>query len=256
MTFQDAIKLIEDGKYNHLKIVDPEGKKIMELNAESSDSLIAQLDSYKQVLSTYGRIKFLAANESIFKQNWKDPFTWNVVFTNASPLTPVASIGSVPAGYVSANEAALAAQVESLKKQIEMDKRFSDLEQKIKEKDNEGIMQYLPMLGLAMDLPEKKLNSMLALGQIHGLMNGKTVPGLAGLGANGAMKTEAEWRDQVKPVVSGTDEEKKLIVTINTELEELCKKVEMANVAEFLKTLNAKPEFLATLINMAKNFNK
>jgi hypothetical protein len=236
MNFDDSIKLIGDQKLNHLKVLDPEGKKVFDLHGSTPDDLISQLQSYENILRTYGRLKFLAATEGIYKQNWKDALTWNIVFGN-TPVSPSPAplAGAVPAGYISASEAALMAQVKELTLQSAYDKRFAELEKKIEEKDNSGFEKYMPMAGLFLDLDEKKIQNMMALAGLQSAINGKGA--LAG-----------------PPQVQTTVEEAELIQNIQKEMEQLSQKVEVKTIYEFLKVLNEKPEFMKTLTQMAQTF--
>lgn len=240
MTFEDAIKLIRDGKFTHLKIVDTDNKKLMDLHSDNSEDLISQLESYKSILQANGRLKFLAATDTIFKQNWKDCFTWNIVFTNSAPATNTAqnSIGGIPSGYVSANEANLLAELKALQMQRDFDNKLAEINKKLDEKESAGFEKYLPMLGLFADIKPEKLNTMMALSGMQAAMNGNNVQGLAGL-------------QEKKAEVQTTVEEKELINSINQEMGKLSEKIELSKINEFVKTLNNKPEFFNVLMSMA-----
>lgn len=245
MNLQDAITLIGDRKVLHLKVVDTDGKRVMDLDGSNSDDLIAQLQQYENILKSYGRLKFVAGTEAILKQNWKDAYCWNIVFSGATPQspTPIPLLGAVPPGYISAREAELLAQVKELGLKAEYDKRFADLEKnlekKLEDRSDDGFMKYMPMAGLFMDLDEKKVSNMMALAGLQNAMSGK--PGLAGPPA---------------PTTHTTVEEAELIQNINKEMEQLSTKVDVKNIYEFLKVLNEKPEFLTSLTQMAANFKK
>jgi len=240
MTFEDTIKLIPDLKIHHVKIVDTAGKKVMELNGESPENLLTQLEGYRSILSTSGRLKFIAANESMFKQNFKDAYNWDVVFTAASHSnnsTPT-TLTHAPSGYVSSNEANLLAELKALQMQRDFDLKLVELNKKIDDKGSDGFDKYLPMLGMIVDIDDKKMKNMMALGALQSSMNGSPATGLAGL--------------EKKPHVQTTVEEKELINNLNDEMGKLAQKVDLSAIVEFVKTLNDKPEFLTLLLQMAK----
>lgn len=241
MTFEDAIKLIQDAKITHLKVLDTDGKKLMELNADSADSVIAQLEGYKNIMASNGRVKFVAANDSIYNQKWRDAYTWTIVFSTTTPtvISAPSGIGGIPTGYVSQNEASLMAKLEALTMQINFDKKFSELEKKLDLNKGDDFEKYLPFAGLLMDIDPKKLETMTALAGMQAAMNGKNQQGLAGL-------------QEKKDLVQTTVEEKEQIMVINNELEKLSEKVAVSKIAEFIKALNDKPQFLDTLIAMSQ----
>lgn len=249
MTLDDTIRLIQDGKIQHLKIVDSEGKKVFDFNGSTVDDLISQIQQYKNILASYGRVKFVAANEAVYKQNWRDAYQWTVIFNNtkeAAPSAPQQSNNGIPSGFISQNEAQLLADLKALQMQRETDLKLAEMQKQIdnKEKDSsEGIEKYLPMLGMIMDIDEKKLSNMIALAGLQNAMNGKST-GIAG------PPTE------IQNAVKGTEEEKQMIEAINKQMELLSHKVQLSSICEFLKVLNEKPEFLKSLMDMAANFKK
>lgn len=244
MTFDDAIKLMEDGKYTHLKVVDTDGRRVLDLEGETNTTLIEKLKPYQNILSSYGKVKFILATDSIFKQNWKDAYNWTVTFTgaNATPQINTQQMGGFGSGMVSQSEALLMAQLAGMQKQLEFNEKFAELNRKIDAtKNNSPYDKYLPLLGMFTDIDEQKLKNMMLLSSISG--GGQNFQQINGL------------NDATKHVV-GTDEEKKLVEEVEKELEKLTEKVHISSIHEFLKALNDNPTFLDTLTQMAKNFKK
>lgn len=247
MTFNDALRLIDDGnKYRYLRVFDTEGKRILDLDADNNLLLRERLEQYRTILSTYGKVKIQIATESIYKQNWKDAFNWNVTFNESATQTPainVPTLGGPPAGYVSSNEALLMAQIAGLNKQMEFQLEMQKLRNEMSAMKNGGgsFDKYLPMLGMFMDLDETKIKNMMLLSS----MNGGGFSQQHNTGINGPPQQNS---------VAGTDEEKQTIENINKQLELLAEKVHAKSIEQFLVVLNQKPEFLNTLIQMAQNF--
>lgn len=247
MTFNDALQLIDDGnKYKYLRVFDTEGKRLLDLDADNNLLLREKLATYRTILSTYGKVKIQVATESIYKQNWKDAFSWNVTFNEVATQTPqlnVPTLNGPPAGFISNNEALLMAQIAGLNKQMEFDREMQKLRAEISASKNNGgsFEKYLPMLGMFMDLDENKIKNMMLLSS----MNGGGFQQHHG-GINGP--------PQQTNSVAGTDEEKQTIENINKQLELLAEKVHAKSIEQFLVVLNQKPEFLNTLIQMAQNF--
>lgn len=247
MTFDQAITLIREGKHLALKIEDADNRRILDLKGTSAEDLISKLEMYRDLLSSYGRIKILAATEAIERQNWKGAYSWIVTFST-TPQT-AAGIGAHPAGfppshYVSANEAMLMAKLEGLQRQVEFDKRFAELTKKLE--GGNTIDKFLPFLPLLVDMPADKINNMMAMAQMQGLQNGTIQPptGVAGMAGLQEKKSEVQTTVQEKNMIDG----------INDEMGKLSEKVDLSVILETIKKLNEKAEVRDMFFQMAKNF--
>jgi len=243
MIFKDAIQLIQDGNYTNIKVTDTNGKRVLDVEGETSQSLIEKLQAYKQQLCSFGRVNFMVATDAIKKANWKDAYVWPVTFGGEMQSNSPA-LFSPGQGFVSEREAMLMGELSGLRKEVEWNKRFDEINKKLDEKNSDEFSKFLPllpMLGLFVDIKPEKMQAMAALSQMAGAMTQK--PGMAGL-----IPTDS------KTVVKGTDEEVKCIKSINDNLEKLSEKVPVDKIDEFIKTLNEKPEFLTMLMQMASNY--
>ena len=243
MIYEDAIKLIEQLNIVALKVLDTNGKRLFDIKEDTFKALVDKVNVWKPTLMQYGRVKFMAATESIFKQNWKDAYQWDITFNGNTDSVQTSNnfMGAVPSGYISIQQAMLMSELEKVKAQSELDKKFSDLEKKLQ--TNQGWEKYLPMLGMFIDLDEKKLNNMAALCQMNGMMNGSaTLPTQNAAGVAGL--------NDVK--VQGTPAEKEKIEQLEKNLEDLSNSIGVDKLAELVKLLNEKPQYADMALNFAK----
>lgn len=244
MNFTEAIKLIEEENYPHVRIYDINGKPIFDVSENSGTAAAAKLKDKESILASFGRVNFQLATDKIKLQNWKSAYTWPIIFTATAaaaelkPANQMQGLGNNP-NYVSKHEADLMSKISGLEMQRDYDKKLAELEKRIdSSKKEEGLEKYLPMLGLFMDIDESKILKSLQLSQLMGAVNGQTVStGIAG--------------QNNKTSVLTTEAEAKMHEAIENNINELATKVEMANILLFLETLNKKPELLDTLIKMA-----
>jgi hypothetical protein len=249
MRFSEALELLKDGKYTNVQVTDSDGKRLLDCEGLTSETLILKLEQFKPQLSSYGRVRFKVATEAIKRANWKDAYVWDVNFigdysgvSSNNELKPF----SPGIGFISQNEATLMSQLEGLKKEMEFNKRFDELNKKLEDKKSFNVKEFLPlapMLSLFFDI---KPDKMLQFSQMAGAMNATqntTHTGIAGL-----IPTDK------KTTVKGTPEEQALILSINDNLEKLSEKVSVEKIEEFIRTLNDKPEFLTMLLNMASSY--
>lgn len=255
MTFDEVKKCIIDFKVLNLKVTDTQGKKLMEfINELSPESLNMKLDGYLGTLQTYGAVKFIAANETQYKQNWKDCYNWHVTFTgishNATLMqqhTPTHQIG-----FVSSNEATLMAQVKVMEMQMEFNKKMMELEQKLntpKEHHYERLAdKYGPLL-MAMagvKLDPDQVQQMMGWYQLQNAMNGKNPmvqqnnnnPGIAGI--------------KQEPVLQQTKEEQELELKIVNEMNALRETLSDDKILKLVTALKMNPGVADTLLGMIK----
>ena len=250
MKFKEALKIIEEENLNHIQVNDIAGKRLYDLSAANGAEASQKLQDKENVLSEFGRVSFRLANDKIKAASWRDAYQWPVTFHNSNgDPKPVQEnnnrIGNIPMGYISQGEADLKAQLLGLQTQIEYDKKFVELEKKINDsKTKESAIErifdkYFPMLGMVFDVDKDKLNNMYLLSQMgNAVKNPQTIAG----------------PDKNVLQVQTDQTEAELEKGIQTNLENLAAKVGYPAILNFLQVLNDKPEFLQTLINMAKNF--
>jgi len=250
MTFDEVKNYIKEFKIQNLKVTDINGKKIMEFIQEHSpENIISKLQTYAPSLQTYGRVNFIAANDTQYKQNWKDCYSWPVVFSGISNHLTVQEQPKQQIGFVSQNEATLMAQVQSMQLQMDFYKKFAELEAKLatpkEDKYERLIDKYFPIIGpmMGLKMDPDQMQQMMAMYQLQNAMNGKTnmaqqntTQGMAGI--------------QHTPTLQQTEEEKKTEQEIVNEMCALSQKTTDQNILSLLKGLNQKPE----LIQMALNF--
>lgn len=246
MIFEDTYKLIEEQNIIAVKIIDTSGRRIYDIVEDSPTKVIEKLKDYRHILSTYGKVIFKAATESIHKQNWKDCYQWSVVFTgsgNDAPAINSINMG-VPNGYISGDHAILMAELNAIKAKFDLEKQILELKNQMAMSNQpQGIDKYLPMMGMFMDVDESKMKNMMMLANMQSMMSGKAPAQLAGMERTGN-----------KVELKGTEEEQKLMQSITDEMDKLSDKTQLNNIDMLLKTLNNNPHLIDTLIQMATKF--
>lgn len=247
MTFDNALKLMADQSITHVRVMDTNNKRVLDIDGGSVEDAVQKITEHKAILSTYGRVNFLCATDSIRKQNWKDAYSWAVTFTGSNEQAPKhdPGIGRIPSGFVSQNEAMLMAQLQALTIQMDYTKKMSELEAKftLAQPKNEGFEKYIPMMGMFMDIDQTKMQNMMMLMQMQTAMNGKQPAGISGLFTPENTAAPAQLQT--------TDDEKKLLEDINNNMEALSEKVSLDKINQLLKLLADKPEYADMALNFA-----
>lgn len=247
MNFEQACKLIEEQEITHLKIEDFNKKRLLSLSDETAPQLIVKLQAFQDALSGYGKVIFICADDKCYRSSWRDALHWQVTISNINPIaSPGANLtpnNAIPHGYVSASEAMLQAKIAELTLQMNFEKRFAELEKKngVKPSTADELLKYMPMLGLVMDIDEKKLTQMMGLASLQNTMqsgNGTQQNGIAGLG---------DKIQETKLTVETTEAENQTLDKIENSLVELTTKVPMDDILLLIDTLNKKPQLVNTL---------
>jgi hypothetical protein len=250
MQYNDAIKLMKELDTPHVKVVDTSGNRIYDCTEESSvENTIAKLNAFLPTLKTYGRVNFIAATDTVKKQNWKDAYKWSVTFdgstdTNVQP-NQNNQVQGIKQGYISEREANLMAKLEAMNLTMEFQKKIDELEKKIsgtgsEDKIEKYISKYLPILGAFVKIDDEKIGNMMKIAQIQGMQ--APAQGMAGLNVI----------QNPKPVIQQTAEEQKQVAEIISEMDKLEQKVSIDKILLLLKGLNEKPEFAEQAINFMK----
>ncbi len=248
MIFEDTFKLIEDQKILHVKILDSQGKRIYDIEEVSPTNVVERLKEMKTVLSTYGKVIFKAATDAIFKQSWKSCFEWPVTFggvaVNPNPNNNVLGY-NIPEGYISAQQALLIGEVNSMKAKHDLELRLKEMEWKIAEANKpQGMEKYLPMLGMILDIDQTKMQNIMTLASMQNAMYGGNVQ---------SSQINGMQRNGNTIELKGTEEEKKLMQSITDEMDKLSNKVELQNIDKVLKALNNDPKLMDMAIMLAQN---
>lgn len=254
MTFDEVKKCIVDFKVQNIKVVDINGKKIMEFTQEHSpENLVSKLESYLTTLQSYGRLNFICANETQYKQNWKDCYNWTVVFGGSITPTIIPEQPKQQIGYVSQNEAALMAQVQTMQLQMQFFEKIKELEAKLnapKENDYERLIdKYFPLIAakLGITFDAESMNQMMGMYQLQNAMKGNANPMVQQNNSNNGINGIKH-----EPTIHQTEEEKQVEQEIVNEMLALSQKTSDQNILALLKGLNAQPGY----IDMALNFIK
>jgi hypothetical protein len=253
MTFEEVKNCIRQLNVVSVKITDTNGKKIMEfLDELSPENLISKLENFSPTLQTYGRVTFIAANATQYKQNWKDCYQWPVIFSGIMPHLNTAATNPEQAniGFVSKDHAALMATVATLQLQMEFTKQIAELKAQIlnaggKEEKWERIAdKYFPiasaMMGIKME-PDQ-IDNMMKMYQLQAAMSGK-VPmmqqnpqqGMAGI--------------QSTPTLQQTQEEQETEKKIVEQLTMLSQKTTDQKILALIQGLNNNPAWVDMAIN-------
>lgn len=255
MQFKEAKTLMKELNTPHIRVIGPDGKRIYDLfNEVSVENAIAKLESLLPTLRTYGRVNFIAGTDAHKKQHFKDAYQWPITFEggNDAIIQPGGdnAYTGIKTGYVSKLEADLMAQVSTLNLQINFQKQIDDLNAKItgatKEDKWEKLLdKYLPMAGLVFKIDDDKIAQMSKIASLQAMGN-QNQAGINGLSI----------QQKPKELIQGTEEEKKLVAEIITEMDKLEEKITAKKILALIKGLNEKPEFAdqaITFMNMNKN---
>lgn len=245
MKFEQALKLIEEQDILFVKIEDFNKKRLLALDAKTAPQLVIKLNQYKDSLASYGKVIFICADEKIKNSSWRDALHWQVSVSDIAPQSnlPLPGVGVVPPGFVSATEATLQAQLAGLKMQMDFQKQMADLEKRVTKPASSAdeIFKFMPMLGLFMDIDQKKIDQMMGLASLSSAMNNGTTQSNAGISGLKEKKQEAT------ATVETTPEEEAVLDKIDDEIIELTGKIPMEDILAFIKKLNEKPELAKTL---------
>lgn len=244
MKFEQALKLIEEQDILFVKVEDFNKKRLLSLDAKTAPQLVIKLNQYRDTLASYGKVIFVCADEKIKNSSWRDALHWQVSVSDIQPQLnlPVHS-GGAPAGYVSATEAALQAKLAELNLEMKLNKQMAELEKRVSKPASmaDDAMKFMPMLGLLMDIDEKKMTQMMGLAHLSNAMNG------TGTNANTGIAGLADKKNETSATVETTPEEEAVLDKIDDEIISLTGKIPMEDVLAFIKKLNEKPELAATL---------
>jgi hypothetical protein len=243
MKFEQALKLIEEQNILFVKVEDFNKKRLVNLEASTAPQLVVKLTQYRDSLSGYGKVIFICADEKIKNSSWRDAYNWQVTVSDIAPQINLnaSHSGIVPPGYVSALEASLQAQLGEMKVKAELNQRMADLEAKLSKPASSAdeIFKFFPMLGLFMDIDEKKITQMMGLAQLSTAMNNPTP---VNTGVNGLQeKTVGATK------VETTKEEEEMLDKIEDSIVSLTGKVPMEDILLLINKLNEKPELAKTL---------
>lgn len=243
MKFEQALKLIEEQDILFVKVEDFNKKRLLALDAKTAPQLVIKLNQYRDTLASYGKVIFVCADEKIKNSSWRDALHWQVSVSDIQPQLNLPDSGNkVPSGYVSASEAALQAKLAEMNLKFELSKQMAELEKRVTKPASSAdeIFKFMPMLGLFMDIDEKKMTQMMGLAQLSSAMNGSGTAASTGISG-------LKEKTQEAATVETTPEEEAVLDKIDDEIISLTGKIPMEDVLAFIKKLNEKPELAKTL---------
>lgn len=245
INFDDIKRLIDQLNVHNVRVIDLKDHKIFEYLGTSSIDVINGLEKNLNWLGSYGRCKVLGANESQFKQSWKDCYKWDVVFNNIpaqqnnnnqKPQNNVNQGTGIPTGYVSLEYATMMAQIESLKASNDLKLKEMEWRMQMHSNAQNDPMRFLPMAGMFFNIDDKKMANVMKIAQAQSAMNGNQNTGMAGLGMNNINETKVTIEDQ-----------NELVTKIQDELTVLSQKIPLETILKMVKGLNAKPDVKGTV---------
>lgn len=262
MKFEEVIKIMTDLNVMHIKVLDTNGKRVIDFTDEqSTENTVNRLKEYLPILSGYGRVTFIGGTENIKKANYKDAYNWVVTFNGSNDVSTQNNANHqnnnnyTPKGFVSANEANLMAQLQVLTMQMSFQKQIADLEKKfsLPTAEPDMIDKYLPMLGMFVDIDDKKIANVMKLAQMQGMAKG--TPQLPAQTQSTGMAGTFTGTTKDGTKVEITEQEKVQIDTFNKEIDLLSEKASLEKLTELVKALNSNPAFIEQAL-VFMNLNK
>lgn len=228
LSFEDVIELIREQKTPYIRITDLAKKRVYDfVDQDDYEVTIRTLTQKRNMLAAYSCLYFTAANDTVKKSNWQNPFTWCVRFdSNALTVLNQGEQGlSQHRGFVSEKEANLISELNGLKLKVEFQKQIDDLTVKGSGDIFSQIQKLFPLAAFFI----KDAAKLDAFTKIAGAMAGNNMTPAAGLaGQQGATveshKTPAEVNDYVNDIQKnitelgnkvGIEKLHKLVIGIN-----------------------------------------
>jgi hypothetical protein len=240
--FNEVIDFIRENDCCHIKVLGLDKTRICEYVQEdgTTDGAIAYLESKRNVLSAYHRVKIIGTTNSGKSQNWTNAFNWIVQLDNNLPVHQNSQDHtSSPRGFISSSEASIMAQFEALKLELKYNEQLRDLREKLKAKDEtDPMLKYLPLAPLFIKDKEK-------IGQIMGIaaaMSGKSFQQSGGIAG-------AEQNTVIQKQMTEQELDEKLVVfykNIETLLKH--KDVGLEKLSKIIDKAIEKPELVNTLL--------
>jgi hypothetical protein len=220
--------MIIDEGCNKLRVLDPRGNRILDIDEANPEQAADKLMSYESILSSYGRLTVKGGDELNLKQNFSNGYQWQVGFNNA----PAAGQNNFAMnGNVSQQQLQLATKVKELELTILFNDKFKALEDKLQKKNDLPIpMEYLPFIGEFLGWDDEKMFRKLQMSSMAGNLSG----------LNSMMKTQTPAKPKL--TIEGTAEEKNKI--IESTMTSLAAKVDIDKMIALLTAVNNNPKFV------------
>ena len=193
--FNEVIDFIREQECCHIKVLGLDKTRICEYIQEdgTTEGAIAYLESKRNVLNPYNRVKIIATTNSGKSQNWTNAFNWTVQLDNNSPIQQNSQDHtSTPRGYISASEANIMAQFEALKLELKYDKQIQELKDQLKGKDEDPYFKYLPLASFFIKDKEQKKEFF----NVAAAMNGKPIQQSKGIAGSEGSTIQKEMTEQ------------------------------------------------------------
>ena len=219
--------LLKEGECNHIRIYDRNGTAhLLNIDDDNVDNAIDKLKANIKLLSGYGVLTIKGGNDTIHKRSMAGASVWKVFF-NETPSNSNTQIQQQPinTGYTKEYLDTLIA-LNTLKLQIDFDKKERELEKKFSGGDEEKYFKYAPLLGGLLGWTDEQMMQKLKMCQMAG--------GLSGMQTNTPV--------QNKLTIEGTDLEKEKLV--ETLVPQIYEKVDKNKFIAVLQAINQNPEFI------------
>ena len=256
MKYSEATKLMKELNTPYIKITDTNGNRIWDCCDEiAAENTVNRLNAFLPTLKTWGACHFTCATEASKKQNWKDAYKWKVTFEDSNTQVQTDNAAERPkSGYITQTEAALMAQLEALKIQMQMQAQMNELTLKLNDQNKPDkwekmIDKYAPIAGAFFNITPDKYENMMKIASIQGAINGGGgAPGMAGVNPVSKNNTSTE--------IKLTEEEKMQVDEFNNEIEKLSEKTDLPKLIALVKGLNKNPQYIEMATNFMNNLNK
>ncbi len=219
-------RLLIEGVCNHIRIYDRTMQNhLLDLDADTPENLYIKLKLNAEILSGYGILTIKAGDDTCHKRSMTGASVWKVFFNNSTAANNQNVVTPVNTGY-SKEYLETTIQLQTLKLQMEFDKKERELEKKFAGGDEEKYFKYAPLLGSLFGITDEQMMKKLQMCQLAG-------------GLSGIPQTQS---NQTRLTVEGTDDEKVKIV--ERLVPEIFNKVDKNKFIAVLQGLNDNPEFI------------
>ena len=222
--------LLREGGCNHIRIYDRNGTAhLLNIDDESVDNAIDKLKANIELLSGYGVLTIKGGNETVYKRSMAGASVWKVFFNQTANSNPNTQIQQLPVnnGY-SKEYLETVIALNTLKLQMDFDKKERELEKKFSGGDEEKYFKYAPLLGSLFGWSDEEMLKKLQMCQMAGGLSGS--------------QTQTFKPQQNKLTIEGTDSDKEKMVEVL--VPQIFGKVDKDKFIAVLDAINKNPEFI------------
>lgn len=259
--FNDIPSLIKKLNTTKLAIHDSNDNVIFNIkDADTVEQTIRELKELESILKTYGRVFIYAADLNIDKGRWKNAYRWEVAFSDATN-TGLSGVSAV-APTATAREHALDLKLKEMEWEIKTEKRFREMEEKLKKKEKKEFdpAMIVPIIGDALGMDENKIMKYMKLIKGDYTPNPTIQTSLAGTGTKEAIEMTKEQQEAKQNAINkeiegvfintGSVNNPDNIFNLMKALNQLSSKVDHSKITTLVNALNNKP----SLVDQALTF--